>query len=935
MKKRLFVILAVSTLLLTACNSMSNGLPLPYDSDDLSDILDDFSDTPWTDYSVPATSVTFAQGEDNLTLNKGDTHQYQFSIEPKEATASALEWRSTNGNVASIDNGLLTAVGGGEANIIVSSKNNYFNDITLKVKVEVPLTSFEITPNGTIEADFNQTINFEATFAPSDATDKELTWSIPETQQNIATVDNGVVTTYNVEGTAILTVSSAKLPNANKTINIHVLDRTEHVTGISFGESPNRVEVGKQITVNATVSPSNADALADGIKYYSRNTDIATIDENSGVITALKAGHVSIYAVCEITSSDFDVEVFEINADALSLSEAGPIALGNNGTHQLEWAFTNSSEIVTPSIDDVLFETSNINIANVSATGLITAIGKGSATITIKHTDSVNGLLSDTIVVNVTITAEQVTLNGATSIYNDAETVLTATVTPLGLSDGTITYTASPADLVDLTPNGNTVTVAAKGVNGQVTITATCNGVNGTHVIEITDRPVLFITGDMYIVGSANYSNGTSQDVEGGSWLNAKYAYHFTTVCADPDLAIQYKATLILRAGDEWRYVRGGTGNAEVWVKAFENNVHNIEQGGAFADGSMSYVDSSNPESNIVVNTAGSYDFYAKKFNDGHYGLFVTKTPSLNVENNNVTINVGDTEQIVAHDYTGTLSYVSNNTDIATVSNTGLISGVAKGNTTITVSDEKNSVTVNVSVTDVVLKTIYLNANGLFDQADAVPFIHSFSSSEGNNDFFDAKMTLVQGQTQVYSAHIPEVLDKVIFVRMPNGSTTLNWDNKWNESESYSHGTNNMWTMTGYNDSSKMIGTWSIFDPNETYGGGSTPDPSQTMKTITIVSSADYSAGGAWFALWAWKDSGEGHFYHGSANGYNTTIEVPDDCNGYIVFRMKDSANAASITGFPDNLFWNKTDDMTNISGTTFTINGWGSGEGGLSGSWA
>ena len=72
-------------------------------------------------------------------------------------------------------------------------------------------------------------------------------------------------------------------------------------------------------------------------------------------------------------------------------------------------------------------------------------------------------------------------------------------------------------------------------------------------------------------------------------------------------------------------------------------------------------------------------------------------TPRIQVANADIKIKVEETAQIESE--TEGLSYVSANTEIATVSATGLVTGVAVGTTTITVSKEgMKDATVAVTV---------------------------------------------------------------------------------------------------------------------------------------------------------------------------------------------------------------------------------------------
>lgn len=83
----------------------------------------------------------------------------------------------------------------------------------------------------------------------------------------------------------------------------------------------------------------------------------------------------------------------------------------------------------------------------------------------------------------------------------------------------------------------------------------------------------------------------------------------------------------------------------------------------------------------------------------------VAVDPSLVVEPSPVNILAGNTQQLSVTGTNGTIHYSSNNSSVATVSSTGLVTGVAEGSTTISITSDATanynagatSVTVNVS----------------------------------------------------------------------------------------------------------------------------------------------------------------------------------------------------------------------------------------------
>ena len=162
MKKSRFLIpLALIGLVLTGCASAA-------------DLVDNFSDadreieTPWEEYVMPASSIEFAEGEESIELNKGETHTYSYTISPRGATANALSWFSNNQNVATVENGVVTAVGGGETTILASSAEANFDPVELAVKVNVPLINFSLDVPARLE--WNERYEFDVTYDPVDTT---------------------------------------------------------------------------------------------------------------------------------------------------------------------------------------------------------------------------------------------------------------------------------------------------------------------------------------------------------------------------------------------------------------------------------------------------------------------------------------------------------------------------------------------------------------------------------------------------------------------------------------------------------------------------------------------------------------------------------------------------------------------------------------------
>ena len=196
MKKLKFLVpVILSGMLLTACNG-AGDIPLNY-SGNPEDIT---INTPWVDYSEPVSGATFSDDEMSLTIKKGESHTYKPVLAPSGAKASGLNWESSDESIATISNeGVLNAVGTGDAIILVSSPKDAFDPIELEVSVVVPIENFSINddngqPLSKLDLDFNDLYRLnDVTFTPSDTTDREIEHEIADVTIADLTDDNDIV----------------------------------------------------------------------------------------------------------------------------------------------------------------------------------------------------------------------------------------------------------------------------------------------------------------------------------------------------------------------------------------------------------------------------------------------------------------------------------------------------------------------------------------------------------------------------------------------------------------------------------------------------------------------------------------------------------------------------------------------------------------------
>ncbi|MBQ3665993.1 MAG: Ig-like domain-containing protein [Lachnospiraceae bacterium] len=129
-----------------------------------------------------------------------------------------------------------------------------------------------------------------ATIAPSNATNKSVTWTT--SNASVATVSGGTITGNSV-GSAVITAKTSN--GLTATVNVTVTENTDIVkpTGISISPTSLTLEEGDSDTLTATVTPSNA--TKKSVTWTSSDTSVATIDGN-GQVTAVKEGTATITA---------------------------------------------------------------------------------------------------------------------------------------------------------------------------------------------------------------------------------------------------------------------------------------------------------------------------------------------------------------------------------------------------------------------------------------------------------------------------------------------------------------------------------------------------------------------------------------------------------------------------------------------------------------
>lgn len=191
-------------------------------------------------------------------------------IDPVEAVLPAILWTSSDPAVATVEDGIVTAQGVGQAEITASCGGV---EAVCQVTVEIPLKEIHLSQTEAVLA-IDETMQLTADADPADATGFAVVWSVEDSE--IATVsEDGTVTAVAV-GTTTVTASCGEI-SASCTVTVGV-----HAEMAQLDAQELTVAVGESASLTAAVYPSSG--VIDKMIFESSDPEIAAVSED-GVVT--------------------------------------------------------------------------------------------------------------------------------------------------------------------------------------------------------------------------------------------------------------------------------------------------------------------------------------------------------------------------------------------------------------------------------------------------------------------------------------------------------------------------------------------------------------------------------------------------------------------------------------------------------------------------
>ncbi len=400
-------------------------------------------------------------GPANLNLNLashnlaiGEKVKMNYEILPANTTGKenlVVEWSSDNSSVATIDNtGEVTAIAIGTATITGKIKDT---NITKKIEINVtPVGVQSITLNassGTLS--IGNSVSLTANVLPVNATNKTVTWT--SSNNTVATVNAAGIVNAKALGTAIITATSE---DGNKTATYTLTVSAINVTGVTLNATSGTLSVGQTRQLTATIAPLNA--TNKQVTWTSSNTNIATVSSN-GIIKAVAAGSatITVKSVDGNKTANFNLTVSPIAVTGVTLNAtSGTLNIGRTLQLTANVTPTNAAN------KQITWSTSNANVATVSSNGLITAVGIGSAIITVKTSDG-NKTANYTVTVSgIDVQSLLLTINND-NIEVGQTSQPTVLIQPTNATNRNLTWTSSNTSVATINPSTGLITAVATG----------------------------------------------------------------------------------------------------------------------------------------------------------------------------------------------------------------------------------------------------------------------------------------------------------------------------------------------------------------------------------------------------------------------------------------------------------------------------------------
>ena len=414
---------------------------------------------------------TINLGGSEFYVEVGGTLTINAVLVPETAKDAVLLWTSDDPEVATVNNGVVTALKEGKTTVVVRAESG----VTASCVVYVTPVVTGISLPAALTVYVGGSTVLTPKFTPEGAASTALVWSSAD--ESVATVSQeGVVTGVNGGRTTV----TVKCKEYSATCQVKV---RKAAIGVELDITEADLKVGvDELQLTAIVEPSNS---IDYDLDWTTSDDAVAVVSDKGLVTPVGPGEATITVTVDRAHQATCVVRVTQPAEGVFLNKT-ELKIQRGTSETLEATV----QPATTNIKDLTWTSSAPEIASVDQTGKVTAHKLGEADITVTTVDG-----GHTAVCKVTVIQKVtgVTLDKeSASLRIGEETLqLNAVVEPSDASDKSLLWTSSEAGVASVSETG-LVTPLAPGET-VITVTTVDGEFSATCTVTVI-QPVVSIT---------------------------------------------------------------------------------------------------------------------------------------------------------------------------------------------------------------------------------------------------------------------------------------------------------------------------------------------------------------------------------------------------------------------------------------------------------
>ena len=323
--------------------------------------------------AVPVASVALSPAAASLSVGQ----LVQLTATAQDSTGAPLAgrvvtWTSSNGAVARVSaDGLVTGAAPGSATITAASEGKGSTATITVTQAQATLVRITLAPD-TATVSVGKTRQFSVSGKYSDSSSALVSATFTATGGTIST--NGLYTAGQAAGTFSVIATSANLADTSTVAVVR-----SPVASVAVNPVLDTVPVGQTLQLTATPTDAAGNTLSGRVvTWASSNAAVATVS-GSGLLTAVAPGSVVITATSEGVNGTSNILVAVVVAATVQVTPSSGV-VSTGATRQLSATARDAGgNLLTGHL--VAWTSLNPAIATVNASGLVTGVAPGTATI--------------------------------------------------------------------------------------------------------------------------------------------------------------------------------------------------------------------------------------------------------------------------------------------------------------------------------------------------------------------------------------------------------------------------------------------------------------------------------------------------------------------------------------------------------------------------